>query len=241
MSETKEYRLNLPYWFSEERRLAELKVANLVRSQNKFKVLDVCCRRFPRGFGVDMHPKSNADLICDVHNLKGLDDDQFDFTVCVEGIEHLDDPSRAVREWARVSKFALMVTTQNIHCWRRWLKLFSKKPCTSIDHVIGWDEYTFHNFWRRNFPQAFIELSWYDRYPKKTSRLKPQKLFRENMAAFVWFEKFAKKERRLFNPIYSEALRLINSRPEDHPLWKGASEYVISRKLSSKDATGVKT
>ena len=234
--------LELPYYFSEERRLAELEIANIVRSQNKFKVLDVCCRRFPRGFGVDRHPSSNADLFCDVHDLKLFGDDHFDLTVCVEGIEHLDNPSRAVQEWKRVSKFALMITTQNLNCWRRWLKIpFTKKNVvTSIDHIYGWNQYTFYNFFLRNFPAAHIKLSWYNRYPKKTSSFSPAWLFSENISAFIWFGKLDDlKDYIPYYEIKMEALRLIESRPESHPKWLGSSEYVIKRKLSSYDKKGV--
>jgi SAM-dependent methyltransferase len=242
MAKKKKVGVDLPYYFSEERKLAELQIANKVRGKNKFKVLDVCCRRFPRGFGVDRHPSSNADLLLDVHDLKVFDDDQFDLTVCVEGIEHLDNPSKAVQEWERVSKSALMITTQNLNCWRRWLKIpFTKKNVvTSIDHIYGWNQYTFYNFFLRNFPAAHIKLSWYNRYPKKTSNLKPSWLFSENIAAFVWFGKLDDlNDMAAYAEVFFEAKRLIESRPESDPLWLGSSEYVVKRKLSSYDKKGV--
>lgn len=195
---------------SEFMRKKEKAVANKIRSKNKFKVLDVCCRRFPRGFGVDLHPESNADLICDAHNLKSLKDKSFDFTVCVEGIEHLFNPSIAVREWARVSRYALMVTTQNAHCWRRWISLGKFGKCTSPDHIYMWDPYTFRNFFRNNFPDTRIEIGWYDRYLKKTRGFWPPVLFRENIYAFVWLA----DSLALWSSVRVEALRLINSRPE---------------------------
>lgn len=197
--------------FPKSLRLEEKAFADKIRSKNKFKVLDVCCRRFPRGFGVDLHPESNADLLCDVHDLKPLEDKSFDFTVCVEGIEHLFNPSKAVREWARVSRYALMVTTQNAHCWRRWFSLYKfGGKCTSSDHIYMWGPYTFRNFFRNNFPGSRIEIGWYDRYLKKTRNFFPPILFHENIYAFMWLEKSLER----YDDIRAEALRLINSRPE---------------------------
>ena len=92
----KEY-ISHDYNVSREQRLLELNFANKVRSKNKFRVLDICCRRFPRGFGVDLHPESNADLRCDAHRLP-FRDKSFDLTLCVEGIEHLINPGMAVME-----------------------------------------------------------------------------------------------------------------------------------------------
>lgn len=198
-----------------EVRNSERALADKVRGQNKFKVLDVCCRRFPRGYGVDLHQESNADLLCDAHNLKPLADNSFDLTVCVEGIEHLFNPSKAVREWARVTKYALMVTTQNAHCWRRWFSWHPFDRCTSPDHIYMWDSYTFRNFFRNNFPESIIEIGYYDRYLKKTRNFKPKIFFHENIFAYVWLTKYEHFGDSLkWFEIREEALRLINSRPE---------------------------
>jgi len=207
--------LSHDYNVPKEQRQKELAIANEVRNKNKFKVLDICCRRFPRGFGVDLHPESNADLFCDAHELKPLKDKSFDLTLCVEGIEHLHNPAKAVLEWARVTKYALCITTQNAHCWRRWFRLpkpFQFKLCTSPDHIYMWDEYTFRNFFKKVLPDAYVELQWYDRYLKKTRRLKPAKFFRENILAFVWLNPNGKT---YYEAIKAEAFRLVNFRPED--------------------------
>ena len=211
----KEY-ISHDYNVSREQRLLELNFANKVRSKNKFRVLDICCRRFPRGFGVDLHPESNADLRCDAHRLP-FRDKSFDLTLCVEGIEHLINPGMAVMEWARVTKYALAITTQNAHCWRRWLRLprfvskaLKLKPCTSPDHIYMWDEYTFRNFFRKVLPEAMVEIDWYDRYLKKTRNLKPSMFFHENLKAFVWLDP---KDTSLYDAIYREAMRLLEFRP----------------------------
>jgi SAM-dependent methyltransferase len=211
----------------------ELKIANSIRSKNKFKVLDVCCRRFPRGYGVDIHPGSNADLLCDAHNLL-IGSKSFDLTLCVEGIEHLKNPAQAVLEWARVTKYALMVTTPNAHCWRRWFKLpWSPNPVSSTFHYYLWDQYTYRNFWTNLFPNATIKLEWYDRYPKKTRIFWPPQFFRENMAAFIWLQPYNLETLPLYIEVYKEAKRLIESRPEKHPLYK-SREYNKARQPSYK-------
>lgn len=216
----------------------ELKIANSIRNLNKFRVLDVCCRRFPRGFGVDIHPGSNANLLCDAHNLQ-IGSKSFDLTLCVEGIEHLENPSVAIKEWARVSKYALMVTTPNAHCWRRWFKLpWSPNPVSSNFHLYLWDQYTFRNFLKHNFPTSHIKIEWYDRYPKKTMHCWPPQFFRENMSAFVWLGKLKSYEdMRVYLAVYKEAKRLIESRPERHPLYR-SREY-NRRRLASHRLSGV--
>lgn len=220
---------------SEEALKTELRIADDIRSKNKFRVLDVCCRRFPRGFGVDIHPGSNADLLCDAHSLN-IGSKTFDLTLCVEGIEHLENPAVAVKEWVRVTKYALMVTTPNAHCWRRWAKLpWSRNPVSSNFHLYLWDQYTFRNFWRSLFPEAKVVIEWYDRYPKKTRYFWPPQFFRENMSAFVWFHPFNRWTRPLFDAVYCEAKRLIESRPERHPLYR-SREYNLQR----EDSRGLK-
>ncbi len=212
----------------------ELAIANSIRGKNKFKVLDICCRRFPRGFGVDIHPGSNADLLCDAHNLKPLADKSFDLTLCVEGIEHLQNPAVAVKEWARVTRYAMMVTTPNAHCWRRWFKLpWSPNPVSSNFHFYLWDQYTYRNFWRNLFPNAPVKIEWYDRYPKKTRWFWPPQFFRENMSAFIWLHQTGKNRLE----IYNEAKRLIESRPEHH-LFYNSREYNRAR-LPSRSLKGV--
>jgi len=202
-----------------EEKQKHLAIANEVRTQNKYKVLDVCCRRFPRGYGVDLHPESNADWLHDVHDLLPLEDKSFDLTLCVEGIEHLFNPAKAVQEWARVTKYALCITTQNAHCWRRWLRLpkpFPFKLCTSPDHIYLWDWHTYENFFKKALPDATVKMEWYDRYLKKTRILWPAKFFRENLLAFVWLPEYRSEDLMLFLDVYGEAKRLVNFRPEHY-------------------------
>lgn len=225
--------------FPPKMRKKEKEFADKIRGKNKFKVLDICCRRFPRGFGVDLHPESNADLLCDAQDLKPISDKSFDLTLCVEGIEHLFNPSQAVREWARVTKYALMITTQNAHCWRRWLNLGRFQKCTSPDHIYMWDEYTFRNFFRNNFPKAKIQIGWYDRYLKKTRHLKPAFFFRENIYAFVWLPEYNLDSIPLYIDVRSEALRLINSRPEQmFGVNNWSREYSDFQKKRSREMKG---
>jgi len=198
------------YNVSKMQKFIELEFADKVRRKNKFKVLDICCRRFPRGLGVDLHPESNADVRCDAHNLP-FRDKSFDLTLCVEGIEHLVHPAKAVLEWVRITKYALCITTQNSNCWRRWLRIpfLPFKLSTSPDHIYMWDRYTFENFFRKILPNALILIGWYDRYLKKTRNLKPSNIFHENIKAFIWIH----PETDLYFEILEEAMRLIEFRP----------------------------
>ena len=205
------------YNVPEAQRKIELIYANKIRAKNRFKVLDICCRRFPRGFGVDLHPESNADLRCDAHDLSVIPDKSFDLTLCVEGIEHLINPGKAVIEWARATKYALAITTQNAHCWRRWVripnsltKIIKLNPCTSPDHIYMWDEFTFRNFFNRLLPEAKVEIDWYDRYLKKTRNFKPSRFFHENLKAFIWLNP---EDMTLYDQIRKESMQLLEFRP----------------------------
>lgn len=76
--------------------------------------LDVCCGRrkvVPTAIGVDLfrgrreYPsyEINPDLAWDCLDLP-FKDNTMDYIVCNHGLEHLDDPTRAITEWKRIIK-----------------------------------------------------------------------------------------------------------------------------------------
>ena len=68
------------------------------------KVLEVCSGgRSPvsGAIRVDIDPKAKPDLVGPAYPLP-YNDGEFDSVVCMHGIEHLEDPHEAIREWLRV-------------------------------------------------------------------------------------------------------------------------------------------
>ena len=71
-----------------------------------------CCDLYPQIFKV-------ADLEVKGGNLDGTlpyEDGEFDHVVCVEGLEHIENPANAIREFARVVKSngQLIISVPNI-------------------------------------------------------------------------------------------------------------------------------
>lgn len=106
-------------------------VADLLREAGRGSVLDVpagegalakrlldlgfdvsCCDLYPQIFKLDGVEISRGNL----DEILPYDDGSFDFVVCVEGLEHIENPANAVREFARLIKPSgtLIVSVPNI-------------------------------------------------------------------------------------------------------------------------------
>lgn len=69
------------------------------------RVLELGCgrRKTPGAIGVDVNPRSEADVIHDLDRFPyPFDDDSFDEVICSDVLEHIDDPIGAVCEIHRI-------------------------------------------------------------------------------------------------------------------------------------------
>ena len=82
------------------------------RDSTGMQVLDVGCGVKPylpffgtarEYVGVDVVPTEHADVVAAVEQLP-LDDASFDLVLCIQVLEHVDDPERALRELHRVTR-----------------------------------------------------------------------------------------------------------------------------------------
>jgi SAM-dependent methyltransferase len=92
-------------------------VENILRDQKRGRVLDVpagegalavrladighdvsCCDLYPQIFKLDKIEIKPGDL----DKTLPYDDRSFDYAVCVEGLEHIENPANAIREFARI-------------------------------------------------------------------------------------------------------------------------------------------
>ncbi len=71
-----------------------------------------CCDLYPEIFRLENVEIRRGDLSRELP----FDDDWFDYTVCVEGLEHIENPQQAIREFARVLRPGgqLIVSVPNI-------------------------------------------------------------------------------------------------------------------------------
>ncbi len=100
--------------------------------QTKGKVLDIpagegalAARLYEKGFDViaadflpeNFKPSFLDCLFADMNKVLPFNDNTFDLVTCVEGIEHIENPSLLLREFARILKPSgyLILTTPNIH------------------------------------------------------------------------------------------------------------------------------
>ena len=134
----------------------------IARNATEAKVLDIGAGNhsyssyFPNRVSVDIDPKRKPDIVGDIHDLP-FEDESFDFVLCTEVLEHVEDPQKAITELYRVLRpggRCVLTTrlvfplhdTPNDH-WRftkyRLQKLFSKwtvlelEPETETFSAIG--------------------------------------------------------------------------------------------------------
>jgi len=58
-------------------------------------------RFFPNRVSVDIDPERKPDIVADAHNLP-FKDDEFEFVLCTEMLEHVQDPAKVISEIKRV-------------------------------------------------------------------------------------------------------------------------------------------
>jgi SAM-dependent methyltransferase len=94
----------------------------------------VGCGQHKRGIGIDIDKNSKADIIGDVQFLP-FRNKAFDTTICEEVLEHVRNPTKALREIRRVSK-RICLTVPNIFYFGRILRHYIKKPAEiSKEHI----------------------------------------------------------------------------------------------------------
>lgn len=73
-------------------------------------------RFFPNRVTVDIDPARNPEVVADVHDLP-FKDEEFDIILCIEVLEHVLDPRRAIAEMNRVLKVGgtLILTTRFVY------------------------------------------------------------------------------------------------------------------------------
>ncbi len=144
-------------------------VANILEKEKRGKVLDV-----PAGKGAlalrlkalghevfcsDLYPQifkiEDTEIkLGDLDKSLPYQNEFFDYIVCVEGLEHIENPANAIREFARLlKKDGLLIVSvpniMNIEERLKWLfsgytshfKPLSREAITDIKHEIG-DEYS---------------------------------------------------------------------------------------------------
>ena len=78
-----------------------------------FNILDLGCglRKRPGAIGIDVNPRSQADVIHDLNRFPyPFPDDHFDEIICDNVIEHLDEFLKVMEELHRISKPSALVT-----------------------------------------------------------------------------------------------------------------------------------
>lgn len=107
--------------------------------------IDVCCGPDP----IKLPPPSIVDS-WDVQNgdaqyLNGVDDNKYDFLVCSHGIEHMEDPSIALKNWSRVVKEGgfLSITAPLYSAYEKFHDFKFGSPHNAgrfnPDHKTSWD------------------------------------------------------------------------------------------------------
>ncbi len=106
-----------------ERKAKRLKAASKKpTAQNKkpapssipaFTILDLGCglRKRPGAIGIDVNPRSHADIIHDLNSFPyPFPDNNFDEIICDNTLEHLDDLLKVMEELHRIAKPSALVT-----------------------------------------------------------------------------------------------------------------------------------
>ncbi len=84
----------------------------------KGRTLEIGCgtsqyaQYFPNRVGLDIRSIPTADLVADVHDLHMVKDGEFDCVLCIEVLEHLHTPQKAIGEMHRVlNKNGILILT----------------------------------------------------------------------------------------------------------------------------------
>ena len=86
-------------------------------------------------------------------------DRSFDTVLCLEVLEHLDDPSKALQELQRVSRGSVIIAVP-LEPYFQWLNVLGQRLGVSLDpgHVNFWTKRGFQTFIRHHFAEP--EFSW---------------------------------------------------------------------------------
>lgn len=115
------------------------------------KVLDIGCdnRKIKGAIGIDIDPDSDADFICDAHNMSIFKDKSFKVVHIHQCVEHCNHPVVVMGEIKRVLEDdgVLWFSIPNI---RKLMRLFfylrGKRIHQTQGHIYCWDEDTLHQF-----------------------------------------------------------------------------------------------
>jgi ubiquinone/menaquinone biosynthesis C-methylase UbiE len=157
------------------------RVADLVESTQPTSLLDAGCgegfavdrlaQRLPdvKITGVDLSPEAIAYAQAhfgerarfrtgSVYKLP-FSDRAFDTVLCSEVLEHVDDPSTAIRELKRVARNYVIITVP-LEPYFQWLNVLGQKLGLSLDpgHVNFWTKKAFMKFMRYHFEEP--EFAW---------------------------------------------------------------------------------
>ncbi len=84
-----------------------------VPAASAFNILDVGCglRKRPGAVGVDVNPRSQADVVHDLDRFPyPFPDNYFDEIICDNALEHLDDVLKVMEELHRIAKPSALLT-----------------------------------------------------------------------------------------------------------------------------------
>ncbi len=90
------------------------------------------------GLGKKVHPNLNL-KVGDIYNLP-YKDGSFDLVLCIEVLEHLEDPKRAINELKRVSSKYILFTVPNEPFWMilNYTEWGKQKEIGHINHWTFW-------------------------------------------------------------------------------------------------------
>lgn len=116
---------------------------------------------------LDRSPDSAARVLASVDALP-FASRSFDVVTCLEVLEHLDDPARAVRELARVAKRAVVVSVP-YEPWFRIGNVLRGKHVSGLgnhpEHVQHWNLRSFEKFLRASMPKCGRQMQIIEAFP----------------------------------------------------------------------------
>lgn len=122
---------------------------------------------------VDLAKEKNPEVDCRTASIYELpyEDNSFDTILCLEVLEHLENPEKALSELSRVAKKYIIVSTPNEPIWRilncvrgKYLKDFGNTP----GHINHWSSKSFKKLVSKYFNVVDIKkpLPWNIVYAK---------------------------------------------------------------------------